>query len=434
MSSLSSLLAPLKGPLNLSDVLPGEPTVTVASRPSAPEPPVRSKPRPAPDLGTTKSPSPAPAQYSDDDEDEENDPVLALIAEGDTIDTPPPRLAPRTPEPTRNPSKKGSGSSSKGTGKRSRSSSVDESKSKVKREFHSSESEDSSLGKKGSKRSKKKQSKSGSKTPVDVLNLREETRQLHIISSNPGNIALLPDTWASHFRGFPIPNGLFYRKTREASSWPRIYEHTDGQDYHVQSRIRDIRNEYMEVQHDLEKDHDDKAEDAKKFRARYIKTLKPALEKAVNWAWVDGDLPRFPTPETITVFAVAKLHNQAAAIAEIRAKMHAMAARWRELMMDEMNAAIKDDPSITEKYPKAPVIYGFAIMEHNVIVVHLDASDENAEPFFQINLDMDTNNQRQWFALMIMVIVCFARDKAMALMGQMKLEPQSESEESDPDA
>lgn len=65
--------------------------------------------------------------------------------------------------------------------------------------------------------------------PMNIM--REETRQLRIISNNPSNLALLPDTWAGHFRGFPIPNALFYKKSQTASKWPRIYEHTEGQDY-----------------------------------------------------------------------------------------------------------------------------------------------------------------------------------------------------------
>lgn len=65
-----------------------------------------------------------------------------------------------------------------------------------------------------------------------LVNLREEQKQLHVIAKYPGEIALLPDTWAGHFRAFPLPHGVFYKKTRKDSSWPRIYERSDGQDFH----------------------------------------------------------------------------------------------------------------------------------------------------------------------------------------------------------
>ncbi|KAI4603676.1 hypothetical protein KJ359_003493 [Pestalotiopsis sp. 9143b] len=278
--------------------------------------------------------------------------------------------------------------------------------------------------------------------PLNVM--REETRQLRIISNNPKNIALLPDTWAGHFRGFPIPDALFYKKTQTVSTWPRIYEHTDGQDYHgskvflslvkVQSRIRDIRDEYLVEQNDPEKDHIGKREDARKFRARYVKALKPVLEKSIQWAWKDGKLEQFEMPRTVLVFDVAHTNSQSAAIEGIRKGMDSVATEWRSFMAEQLKEAANLQIEVDKEAMVAPVLFGFAIMEHNVIVVHLDASDEKAKPYFHMNLAMDTTNQRQWFALMIMVIVCYARDKAMALATKGNLEAFKADSESDPDA
>lgn len=69
-------------------------------------------------------------------------------------------------------------------------------------------------------------------TQTSFANLREEQKQLHVIAKHPGEIALLPDTWADHFRAVPLPRGVFYKKTRKTSNWPRIYERSEGQDFH----------------------------------------------------------------------------------------------------------------------------------------------------------------------------------------------------------
>ncbi|KAM0814678.1 hypothetical protein AB5N19_00468 [Seiridium cardinale] len=287
-------------------------------------------------------------------------------------------------------------------------------------------------------------------------NFRDEQKQLHIISRNPAGVALLPETWRGHFNGIPIPEGLFYKKTNYGIRWPRIYERTDGQDYHgskaliniikVQSRIRDIRNEYLEEKDDESKDHIDKAKDAQKFRARYVKTLKSTLEKAVKWAWKDGDLSQFDDliPPTVTIFDVGRITRQADAVGKIRDTMEQLAQDWRDHLIPVQTQRRAEETKKNPKakaetiellVPKAPVIWGFAIMEHNVLITHLDASREDAVPFFEMNLNMETDNQRQWYAIMILVVICFARDKLMLLANLMNLElPNHDSSSSDPDA
>ncbi|KAK6064890.1 hypothetical protein SCUP515_11526 [Seiridium cupressi] len=287
-------------------------------------------------------------------------------------------------------------------------------------------------------------------------NFRDEQKQLHIISRNPAGVALLPETWQGHFNGIPIPQGLFYKKTNYGIRWPRIYERTDGQDYHgsktliniikVQSRIRDIRNEYLEEKDDESKDHIEKANDAQKFRARYVKTLKSTLEKAVKWAWKDGGLSQFDDliPPTVTIFDVGRITRQADAVEKIRDTMEQLAQDWRDHLIPVQTQRRAEETKKNPKakaetiellVPKAPVIWGFAIMEHNVLITHLDASRQDAVPFFEMNLNMETDNQRQWYAIMILVVICFARDKLMLLANQMNLEPpKHDSSSSDLDA
>lgn len=42
---------------------------------------------------------------------------------------------------------------------------------------------------------------------------------------------LMPTTWRMHFRGVPLPEGLFYIKTHAVSTRPRIYARTDKLEY-----------------------------------------------------------------------------------------------------------------------------------------------------------------------------------------------------------
>lgn len=213
----------------------------------------------------------------------------------------------------------------------------------------------------------------------------------------------------------------------------------------VQSRVRDIRNEYLEEKDDMSKDHIERSNDEKEFGAKYVKALKPALEKIVKWAWKDGGLNRFDEdlPPTVAVFQVHGVHSQEDAQEEIQDEMEILAKQWRDRLAPLQHLTREEEskkhPNMKKEdieclIPKVPTIYGFAIIEHNVVILTQDASNEQAEPFCVLNVNMETDNQRQWYAMMIMVTICYARDRLMLLANQMHLNAPPEEDSSDPDA
>jgi hypothetical protein len=137
------------------------------------------------------------------------------------------------------------------------------------------------------------------------------------------------------------------------------------------------------------------------------------------------------------------MNNQADAIEDIRFEMEKLAYEWRLYMTplqdQKRQEEIEKNPEksaedIARLIPQVPVIFGFAVMEHNVVIVHMDAATKDAVPFLEMNLDMETDNQRQWYTLMIMVTICYARDKLMVLASRLGLAQVAQNYSSDPDA
>lgn len=211
------------------------------------------------------------------------------------------------------------------------------------------------------------------------------------------------------------------------------------------SHIGDIRRDYLAAKTDAHKDHTRKIRVANHFRARYVKEASKVVNSAIKWAWHDGDLDKSQKeyPPVVTVFEVKRLDTQADAAKDIHNHMGALVGQWRETM--EKYERMKYGVEATDEFeqskaetlgrPQAPVVYGFAIMEHNILLIHQDASDSNSAPFVQINLDMDTDNQRQWYAMMIMVTICYARDRLKSLTGMLGFRGDEVNEEGsdDPD-
>lgn len=59
----------------------------------------------------------------------------------------------------------------------------------------------------------------------------EDQVALNVILNARNEYSLMPSTWRISLRGIPLPEGLFYTKTRNTSSRPRIYAHTDKLEY-----------------------------------------------------------------------------------------------------------------------------------------------------------------------------------------------------------
>lgn len=59
----------------------------------------------------------------------------------------------------------------------------------------------------------------------------EDQVALNVILNARNEYSLMPSTWRISLRGIPLPEGLFYTKTRDTASRPRIYAHTDRLEY-----------------------------------------------------------------------------------------------------------------------------------------------------------------------------------------------------------
>lgn len=60
---------------------------------------------------------------------------------------------------------------------------------------------------------------------------RWEQVYLNTILNARNKYTLMPSTWRMHFRGIPLPDSLFYIKTKSKSIRPKIYARTDRLEY-----------------------------------------------------------------------------------------------------------------------------------------------------------------------------------------------------------
>jgi hypothetical protein len=164
-----------------------------------------------------------------------------------------------------------------------------------------------------------------------------------------------------------------------------------------------------------------------------VKKLRPVLEEAIEWSRQDGDLAKFgdTLPPNLEIIEVKNADSKRETKAEIRSQMLAMAQRW-QTRIAELEIKVKSGE--LEKLPEAPVIYALVIIEHQVLLVHMDASDTTSEHHIQARLIMTAQNFQMWNALAIMVTLCWARDKLMETANEMKLQPVKQDTDSDPDA
>jgi hypothetical protein len=88
----------------------------------------------------------------------------------------------------------------------------------TKEELESTDSEDSRVD------------DSDSETETDGR-WRLEQIYLNTILNARNEFTLMPSTWRMHFRGIPLPDSLFYFKSKSKSIRPRIYSRTDKLEY-----------------------------------------------------------------------------------------------------------------------------------------------------------------------------------------------------------
>ncbi|KAI3332097.1 hypothetical protein HD806DRAFT_518906 [Xylariaceae sp. AK1471] len=264
---------------------------------------------------------------------------------------------------------------------------------------------------------------------------RQEQIYLNTILNARNEFTLMPSTWRMHFRGIPLPDSLFYFKSKSKSVRPRIYARTDKLEYRgavalrklidVHARIQDIRNDENAIKHDNTLSPNEKNELIKVTAADMAKQLRRALEQALDWAKKDGGIINYEDqlPPNVRIIDIKLAPDQPESELKIQIEMCELAKHWRSY---GTNA---DEPS------QAPVIFGFVIMKHIITIVTMDASDPNAIIHVPCQLHMAERNQHQWNALAILVTVCWARDVLLEYINtRPDLQPEVKIESSDPDA
>ncbi|KAI0106257.1 hypothetical protein GGR51DRAFT_518417 [Nemania sp. FL0031] len=267
---------------------------------------------------------------------------------------------------------------------------------------------------------------------------RLEQIYLNTILNARNKFTLMPSTWRMHFRGIPLPDSLFYVKTKSKSIRPRIYARTDRLEYRgamalrklidVHSRIQDIREHEAETKNSEEILEGDKKGVIKNLSADMAKQLRRALDQALEWSRQDGELDKYEDqlPSNVKIMELktaTATTDEPQSEVRIQNEMCTLAEEWRRHAQNRDTAV------------DAPVIFGFVIMKHIITIVTMDASDPGAIMHIPCQLHMAERNQHQWNALAILVTICWARDVVLDYIDAgSDLEPAVKVESSDPDA
>ncbi|KAI1351494.1 hypothetical protein F5Y01DRAFT_314712 [Xylaria sp. FL0043] len=263
---------------------------------------------------------------------------------------------------------------------------------------------------------------------------RSEQIYLNTILNARNEFTLMPSTWRMHFRGIPLPDSLFYVKTKLKSARPRIYARTEKLEYRgalalrrlidVHARIQDIRGNEADVKQNEELDEAEKQNIIRTLSADMARRLTRALEQALYWAKQDGEIDEYGDrlPSNVRIIDL-KGSTETGFDVKIQSQLCDLAETWRA------HASTGDTPV------QAPVLFGFVILKHIITIVTLDASDPDATFHVPCQLHMAERNQHQWNALAILVTVCWARDVLVNYINaRPDLQPHVKIESSDPDA
>ncbi|KAI0171762.1 hypothetical protein GGR52DRAFT_547513 [Hypoxylon sp. FL1284] len=245
---------------------------------------------------------------------------------------------------------------------------------------------------------------------------------------------LMPTTWRMHFRGVPLPDGLFYVQTQERSFRPRIYAHSERFEYQgakILRRLMQLHGRIREFRR-LQATNPDPVSYGYTIGGRIRKELTSAL----HWAERDADLAQHaaPCPPNTQILEMLDADRMEMDL-HIQQGMSDRAEEWRELL----------NSLPEEGRPEAPVLFCFVIYKHIIFIVTLDAANPDAVCHIPIQLNISEENQSQWNALAIMVTVCWARDLMSEMVKKLQELPavsagegvwqsMAQQEESDPDA
>ncbi|KAJ2975001.1 hypothetical protein NUW58_g8483 [Xylaria curta] len=302
---------------------------------------------------------------------------------------------------------------------------------------------DSALGLPIAMMAQKADSEDSDEEPDPDTAWRLEQIYLNTILNARNEYTLMPSTWRMHFRGIPLPDSLFYIKTRSASIRPKIYARTDRLEYRakgalalrklidVHARIQDIRDDEASVKGDKGKDVAEKRKLIWAMSTEIVKQLRRVLEHALAWAKQDGEIGKYgdQLPPNVIIMELrgATATAEPESEAKIQTEMCDLAEKWR--------ACASNEDTTTPTSVQVPVLFGFVIMKHIITIVTLDASDQGAVIHVPCQLHMAERNQHQWNALAILVTICWARDVLLNYINALpNLQPEVKEESSDPDA
>ncbi|KAI1763642.1 hypothetical protein GGR53DRAFT_360931 [Hypoxylon sp. FL1150] len=279
---------------------------------------------------------------------------------------------------------------------------------------------------------------------------RWEQVYLNMILKERDEYSLMPTTWRMHFRGIPLPDGLFYVRSRKRSTRPRIYAHLDKLEYRGAKTLRTL----MLMHERVRERRESIISPQERYTTRSLQAANPVLapeqdyrhtqsgrirkeiSEALTWAALDGDTEKAEDvlPGNIQIL---EMHDEDRLEMDLHIQdaMSLKAQRWREII-----ELIPDEA----KRPPAPALFAFVIYKHLVFIVSLDADNPQAVAHISIQLNLSENNQSQWNALAIMVTVCWARDLYADLIRVLediadgitkkRLGSKANEEDSDPDA
>ncbi|KAI0111323.1 hypothetical protein F4814DRAFT_422106 [Daldinia grandis] len=239
---------------------------------------------------------------------------------------------------------------------------------------------------------------------------------------------LMPTTWRMHFRGVPLPEGLFYIKTHAVSTRPRIYARTDKLEYQGATALRKLMDIHGRVR-DLRRAQRSHPDEQHKNRCgrRLVNHIKQTLAQALRWSATDGNIRKYRRDfEPNIVILEMNDENKSDMDVVIRTEMTKLATWWRDklaLMPGEVR-------------PEAPVLFGFVIFKHIVFIVTIDAQNSDAVCHIPCQLNLSEENQYQWNALAIMATICWARDLYIDMMDRLLVgvDYDEGKHSSDPDA
>ena len=194
----------------------------------------------------------------------------------------------------------------------------------------------------------------------------------------------------------------------------------------VHGRISDLRHRQAEISRNPKIPPPAKKKLLERVINGITKHIDKRLDEALEWATLDGDLfvydQQLPSiTETVNLTEIDKRRDMRRIIDE---EMAMTAASWNKALDEWCSGGSR---------PDAPVVFGFFIYKHILIIATLNASDPNAKVHIPIQLNMGEKNQHQWNALAIMVTICWARDLMMKKVEEMGLERLEVASQSDHD-